>query len=73
VTGTADTTREVTVIALAGAGTATEVRLSPSVVVAVVAAIIVALDLSASATFSAVNCGTAGIGGTAFSKVIIFG
>jgi len=71
VTGTADNTRDVTVIALAGA--ATEVRLAPSAVIAVVAAIIVALDLSASATFSAVNCGTAGIGGTAFPNVIIFG
>lgn len=34
---------------------------------------IVALDLSASATFSAVNCGIAGIGGCAFPKVTIFG
>lgn len=36
-------------------------------------ALAVALDRSASATFSAVNCGTAGIGLPLFPKVMIFG
>ena len=69
--GAAEDTLGVTMATLSGTGTDSRVAMSNPVVAVV--AIIVALDLSASATFSAVNCGTAGIGVKGFPKVIIFG